>query len=87
MHSMSETFGEQSTWDVFRLPAGFHKQLDPPSKDSSPHAAVERVRRQPEQLVTRVGGQGVDQETQVHSYNSFTQQDVQLWLVFILSWT
>lgn len=85
MHPLSVTLGEQCTWDVFRLPAGFHEQLHSPPKDSSPHAAVEGVRCQPEQLVARVGGQGMDQQTQIHSYNSFTQQDVQLWLVFILS--
>lgn len=76
MQSVSVASGEQRTWDVLGVPPGFDEQLHSPAEDGGPHAAVEGVRCQPEQLVARVGGERVDQEAQVHSHHSFAQQDV-----------
>ncbi|KAG7267248.1 hypothetical protein CRUP_037231 [Coryphaenoides rupestris] len=57
--------------------------LGPSPEDGGPHAVVERVRGQAEELVAVVGAQAVDEQRQVDGHHRLAQQHVEPGLVLL----
>lgn len=71
-----------STWRGL-WPLWLDHHFSPSSKDGGPHAVVEGMCCQAEELVAAVSAQAVDEQRQVHSHHSLTQQHVEPRLVLL----
>ena len=73
---------DSRTW--WRLkPLWPDEDFGPAPEDGGPHAVVERVCGEAEELVAVVGAQAVDEQGQVHGHHRLAQQHVELGLVLL----
>lgn len=70
------------TWWEFRS-FGFDDDFGSASKHSSPHAVIEGVRCQAEQLVAVVRAQTVDEQREVNGHDGFEQEHAEPRLVLL----
>ena len=71
------------TWALSR-PLGLDDDLGPSSEDGGPHAVVQGVRGQPEELVPGVRAHAVDEQAEVDRHHRLAQHDVQPRLLLAL---
>lgn len=64
-------------------PLWLDHHFSPSSKDGGPHAVVERMCCQAEELVAAVSAQTVDEQRQVHGHHPLAQQHVESRLVLL----
>ncbi len=77
--------GRRLTWSDFRWPLGFDNKFGSSPKHGGPHAVVERMSSQPEELVSRVCAKTVNQQTEIHGHHCLTQHDIQTNVIITLS--